>query len=179
MLLGRTGSKCYLTPRRSPPLYTPLLTPDQVARSWGDCEHSRVSCLPPLRAAPDPGGRRSCLIFSPTRPPRKDRHDRHRDSSYYVRSKSADRSSGSATELHRLSVFGEDAREHELCATCRGLGMAISRRDERREGERACEQCAWGEEPARASSSQRTLATGEPAHTGSHRLSPALGACGS
>ena len=52
-----------------------------------------------------PGGRRSCLIFSPTRPPRKDRHDRHRDSSYYVRSKSADRSSGSATDLHRLSVF--------------------------------------------------------------------------
>ena len=55
LLLGRTGSKCYLTPRRSPPLYNPLLTPDQVARSWGDCEHSRVSCLPPLRAAPDPG----------------------------------------------------------------------------------------------------------------------------
>ena len=124
---------------------------------------SRVSCLPPLRAAPDPGGRRSCLIFSPTRPPRKDRHDRHRDSSYYVRSKSADRSSGSATELHRLSVFGEDAREHELCATCRGLGMAISRRDERREGERACEQCVWGR---RASSSQF-----EPAHTGYRRAS--------
>ena len=86
---------------------------------------------------------------------------------------SADRSAGSATQLHRLSVFGEDAREHELCATCRGLGMTSkAKRARGREGEGTCERCVWGEEPARASSSQRTLATGNPAHTGS--LTPAL-----
>jgi len=89
-VLTGTGSKCYLTRRRSPSPINPTTNPKT---RWLDRGPQSALTLPVSRVCrrsarrQTPGGRLSRLIFSPTRPPRKDRHDQHRDSSCCIGSK--------------------------------------------------------------------------------------------
>ena len=152
------------------------------------CQGVQIVCvlLASNAASPHRAGDGRGLIFSPTRPPRKDRCDPGCQATSGgdaaagapAAPRGAGRPAGRRSWVARTSPQGMCGSTN--CATRR---HSRGETGETRGGERARECVCWsglGEEPVQAGSSQRTPAPMKPAQTSSMaRLSQAFGACGS
>ena len=149
------------TPHPHHPCMT-IIRHDSISQS-GRAFDLRVCCFCRNAASPHRAGNGRGLIFSPTRPPRKDRRDRgYQDT---------DRK-GVLRRRQRRSVEPGGLQDGGIGSPAHLLGGCVGART--LSNPRATSQRAgtgggwfWGEEPVQVGSSQRTPAPREPAHTSS------------